>query len=314
MTLTDMRYLITLEKERHFGKAAMACYISQPTLSVAIKKLEQTLNITLFERQSNSILPTPLCLKIVAQAKRVLSETENIADIIKSHQDQLSGILRLGAIYTIGPYLLPNLLPLLRKQFPQMPLYIRENYTSELSRQLKNGELDVIVISLPFNEPNIKTAPVYDEPFVVLLPNNHPWQRDETIEPQRLSQEPVMLLGAGHCFRDQVLEICPDCLKQSTESNDDLQSILEGSSLETIRYMVEGGLGITILPYTAARTDRFAQSMTHIKRFTGEQPKRRVALAWRANFPRLKAIQAIHTAIQQCGINHGVNPIPANLD
>lgn len=298
ITLTDMRYLIALERERHFGHAADSCHVSQPTLSVAIRKLEDLLDTQLFERRRTQVLPTPLCLRFVEQAKKVLHETAVIDDIVQSHADQLHGPLRLGAIYTIGPYLLPNLLPAINERAPDMPLLIKEDYTANLSVMLKNGELDAIIISLPFEPEGILTQALYDEPFIILIPASHPWNQKERINADELPAEPVMLLGEGHCFRDQVLEVCPGCL-HSDALGTDLQQTLEGSSLETIRYMVESGAGITVLPCTAAMS---AKHLIKVRRFEGISPSRRVALAWRSSFPRPKAIQALHQAITACPI------------
>ncbi len=296
ITLTDMRYLVALEQERHFGHAAESCHVSQPTLSVAIRKLEDLLDAQLFERRRTQVLPTPMCLRLVEQAKKVLHETAVIDDIVQSHADQLHGPLRLGAIYTIGPYLLPNLLPVINERAPHMPLLIKEDYTANLAVQLRNGELDAIIISLPFEQEGIVTQALYDEPFIVLIPASHPWNQKDRVNADELSYEPVMLLGEGHCFRDQVLDVCPGCL-HSNALGTDLQQTLEGSSLETIRYMVESGAGITVLPCTAAMS---AKHLVKVRRFKNANPSRRVALAWRSSFPRPKAIQALHEAITSC--------------
>ncbi len=296
ITLTNMRYLVALARERHFGRAAEASFVSQPTLSVAIKKLENHIGKSLFERRHTDVIPTPLCERIVEQAQKILGQTAVIDDIVQSHSSQLKGPMRVGAIYTVGPYLLPNLLPILYEQAPDMSLLIKEDYTASLTEQLKSGDLDVAIISLPYDVPGLVTRPVYEEPFIVLIPASHPWNQYESISPDMLSQEPVMLLGEGHCFRDQVLEVCPGCIN-SQAVGPDLQKTLEGSSLETIRYMVESGVGITVLPCSAAMSSKH---MVAVRRFEGRQPSRQVALAWRKSFARPDAIDTLYKAIMSC--------------
>jgi LysR family hydrogen peroxide-inducible transcriptional activator len=284
--------------------------VSQPTLSVAVKKLESELGVSLFERGHGEVSLTPAGELVVAQAQRVLEEAGAIKEIARQGQDQLSGPLRLGAIYTVGPYLLPHLIPLMAERWGQMPLVIEENYTAALSERLRRGDLDAILVSLPFEEPGVLTLPVYEEPFVVLLPAAHPLSAKEEIDVSDLRGESVLLLGAGHCFRDQVLEVCPECIPRS-RGDARLPHAVEGGSLETIRYMVAGGLGLTILPCTAAGADRFSQRLVTIRRFAGEAPTRRVALAWRKSFPRPRAVDALRVAIQATQLSC-VRPIVTN--
>lgn len=296
MTLNELRYIVAVARERHFGKAAEACHVSQPTLSVAVRKLEDELGVTLFERRKGEVAVTPIGEQIISRAQRLLEEVSGIRQVAEQGKDQLAGPLRLGAIYTIGPYLLPHLIPNLAKIAPQMPLVVEENYTAVLSEKLKQGELDVILISLPFDEPGVRTLPLYDEPFVVLIPSSHPLNQYDELEVDRLKDEDVLLLGPGHCFRDQVLEVCPDCLAKRGGDGRPRQS-LESSSLETIRYMVASGLGVTVLPCTAAGAERFSERLLRVKRFAGKPPSRVVALAWRKSFPRPQAINAVREAI-----------------
>lgn len=298
MTLNELRYIVAVARERHFGRAAEACFISQPTLSVAVKKLEEELGLSLFERRKGEVTVTPVGEQIVAQAQRVLEEASSIRQLARLGQDQLDGPLRLGAIYTIGPYLLPHLIPVLAEHAPKMPLVIEENYTAVLSEKLKRGELDAIIISHPFDEPGVETRPLYREPFVLLLPSSHPLNAVPTLDIHALGKEDVLLLGAGHCFRDQVLEVCPDCMHRRSETSP--AQTLEGGSLETIRYMVASGLGITILPCSAAGAERFSERLLSVKRFDDDVPSRVVALAWRKSFPRPDAIDALTQAVQAC--------------
>lgn len=292
MTLTDLRYIVALAQERHFGRAAEKCHVSQPTLSVAVKKLEDQLGVLLFERSAADVKITEIGRRIVEQAERVLLEASQIRDIAESGRDSLSGPMRLGTIYTIGPYLLPSLIPLLHERAPHMPLEIQENYTHKLAESLKKGEIDVAIIALPFLEPGIVTQPVYDEPFRVVLPVAHPWAEREAIEADRMQEEPLLLLGAGNCFRDQVLEACPRCAHGTG-----LQKTMEGSSLETIRHMVATGLGVTVLPSSAADPLVGNQRLLSIRKFTAPEPSRRIAIAWRVTYPRTKVIDLLRGAM-----------------
>lgn len=297
MTLNELKYIVAVARERHFGRAAEACFISQPTLSVAVRKLEDELGLSLFERRKGEVSVTAIGEQIVAQAQRVLEEAGVIRQIAEQGQDQLAAPLRIGAIYTIGPYLLPLLIPQLAERAPQMPLVVEENFTSVLTEKLKQGELDVILISYPFDEPGVMSMPLYQEPFVLLLPSSHPFNQCEEVSVDDLSVEDVLLLGAGHCFRDQVLQMCPKCL--SRRHGQAAGQTLEGSSLETIRYMVAGGMGVTVLPCTAACADRFSERLLTIRRFAGKTPTRVVALAWRKSFPRPEAIEVVRDSVMQ---------------
>lgn len=304
MTLTDLRYIVALAQERHFGHAAEKCHVSQPTLSVAVKKLEEQLGVMLFERSAADVKVTEIGRLIVEQAERVLREASQIRDIAEAGKDPLAGPLRLGVIYTIAPYLLPALIPIITERAPRMPLVIHENYTSRLADALKKGDIDVAILALPFNEPGIVTQAIYDEPFRVLLPASHAWNADSApIPTERLQEEPLLLLGAGNCFRDQVLEACPRCAHGTG-----LQKTLEGSSLETIRHMVATGLGVTVLPSTAADPLAASQSLVKVRRFAEPEPYRRVALAWRVTYPRTRVIDLLRLAIRDSKLA-GIQPV-----
>jgi len=293
MTLTELRYIVAVARERHFGRAAEKCFVSQPTLSVAIRKLEEELGVVLFERRAAEVTVTPVGKRITEQAQRVLEEAAAIKQIATVGKDEMTGPLRLGAIYTIGPYLMPQLIPLLRRQAPQMPLLIQENFTAKLGDLLKNGEVDLVVLSLPYAAPGIVTQPVYDEPFRVLLPAGHSWTKKARIAPAALCHEHLLLLSSGNCFRDQVLQVCAG----ATRAADGIQQSLEGGSLETIRHMVASGMGITVLPATAAEAKTADNRLTTVRPFAPPSPSRRVALAWRRSFPRPRAVEAVRQAI-----------------
>jgi LysR family hydrogen peroxide-inducible transcriptional activator len=296
MTLSELRYIVAVAREKHFGKAAKACHISQPTLSVSVKKLEDELGVQIFERRANEVALTPIGERIVQQAQQALESADAVKSVAQMGKDQLIGPLKIGAIYTVGPYLFPELIPVLRKKAVDMPLVIEENYTAVLSEKLKNGELDVIVIALPYDEPGIVTLPLYEEPFVVLLPAGHPLTQRKLIKSEHLENETVLLLGAGHCFRQHVLDACPSCIPRSSVVGD-LPHTVEGGSLETIRHMVVSGLGVTVLPCTAAGADRYSQRLLEIRRFARPVPSRTIALAWRVSFPRPKVIDLLRQSI-----------------
>ena len=300
MTLTELRYIVAVSQKNHFGKAAQACFVSQPTLSIAIKKLEEELGVRLFERSSkNEIRITEIGQQVINQAYIVLQEAQMLSEIAQQGKDPLSGPFRLGVIYTIGPYLLPSLIPVLTKNVPNLKLIIEENFTANLFQSLKQGALDAIIISYPFEEPGIETAPLYDEPFIVALPRNHEWEDRDAIPPEDLASQDLMLLGSGHCFRDQVIKACPNCMS----GNSELTRTLEGGSLETIRHMVAAGTGITVLPRTSIMHSQKIESMIDIKPFKPPSPSRTVAIAWRKHYPRKEAIVTIRDTIQACSLN-----------
>lgn len=297
MTLTELKYIVTLAQEKHFGRAAERCFVSQPTLSVAVKKLESELDVAIFERSKTAVKVTPLGDKIITQAQRILEESSSLKSIANSGKDQLSTPLRLGAIYTIGPYLFPHLIPQLQKAAPNMQLYIEENFTAVLRQKLRDGELDAIIIALPFTEADVLTKALYDEAFVTLLPAQHEWSNKTDIQPEQLVDKDLLLLGQGHCFRDQVLELCP-ALAQGSQK----QKLIEGGSLETLRHMVASGMGITVLPESAVGS-HYAPGLLTTVPFSSPIPTRTVAIAWRASFPRPKAIDVITNAASQCLVN-----------
>src|SRR3954471_16185592 len=222
-----------------------------------------------------------------------------IKEIAAAGRDPLAGPLRLGAIYTIGPYLLPKLIPILRKAAPAMQLHIQENFTHRLAEALKRGEVDVILVALPFAEPGVETRAVYDEPFFVAVPKGHPWETRKRVTSDELAKESLLLLGEGHCFRDQVLEICHTV---RTKERSPLAKTVEGGSLETIRQMVAGGVGVTVLPATSVSGPAAPGDLIRVLPFAKPAPTRRVGLAWRKSFPRPQAIEALRKAILACNL------------
>lgn len=296
MTLTELRYVITLAQENHFGRAAKRCHVSQPTLSIAIHKLESELGISIFERDRNIVRVTEIGQQVIKQAQRVFDEVNQIRNIAEGGKSQLNTPLKVGAIYTLGPYLFPNLIPKLNKLAPEMPLLVQEDYTKNLRLKLQLGELDAIFISYPFSDVGILTQPLYDEPFVVLMRKDHPLSKMKHIKPADLVSENMLLLGEGHCFRDQVLEICPHCLPSEGKQN-----LIEGTSLETLRHMVASGMGITVLPSTATQI-QYYKSILCTRPFVGKIPRRRIGLAWRISFTRPQAIDTLIRALHACSM------------
>ncbi|MBL8473203.1 MAG: LysR family transcriptional regulator [Rhodocyclaceae bacterium] len=299
MTLTDLRYIAVLAELRHFGRAAERCHVAQPTLSAAVKKLEDELGVTLFERSPADVRITPVGEAVVEQARRVLAEAARVKELAQSGRDALVGALRLGAIYTVGPYLLPSLIPIVHARAPAMPLMIEENYTARLVESLKAGALDAIVIALPFAEIGLVARGVYDEPLRVVVPAQHRWAQRSEIRPAELAEEPMLLLGAGNCFRDQVLEVCPRL--REAEPNGRARA-MEGSSLETIRHMVASGMGITVLPSSCADPLAHTNPLIRVLPFAALQPTRRIALVWRTSFPRIAAVDVLLRAIEDCAL------------
>ena len=313
MTLTELKYIVAVAREKHFGKAAEACFVSQPTLSVAIKKLEEELEIKLFERNAAEIAVTPLGEEIVRQAQMVLEQAAAIKEIAKRGKDPLAGPLRLGVIYTIGPYLLPDLVKQVIEHTPQMPLMLQENLTAKLLEQLRLGELDAAILAEPFPDTNLAIAPLYDEPFLAAVPANHPLALRHQVTAEELKQETMLLLGSGHCFRDHVLEVCPEFARFSNDA-EGIRKSFEGSSLETIKHMVAAGMGITLVPRLsvpasalepAARdvlpgSGRGDASYVRYLPFAGDPPSRRVVLAWRRSFTRYEAIASLRNAVYAC--------------
>jgi LysR family transcriptional regulator, hydrogen peroxide-inducible genes activator len=297
MTLTELRYIVAVARERHFGRAAEACFVSQPTLSVAIKKLEEELDVKLFERGGSEVSVTPLGEEIVRQAQAVLEQAGAIKEIAKRGKDPLAGALRLGLIYTIGPYLLPELVKQAIAHTPQMPLMLQENFTVKLLEMLRSGELDCAILAEPFPDTGLAMAPLYDEPFAVALPASHPLAARESISAEELKRETMLLLGSGHCFRDHVLEVCPEFARFSSDG-DGIRRSFEGSSLETIKYMVASGMGLTVVPGLAV--SREANPHLRFLPFSAPVPTRRVVLAWRRSFTRYEAIAALRNAIYAC--------------
>jgi len=299
MTLTELKYIVAVARERHFGRAAEACHVSQPTLSVAVKKLEEELDVKIFERGASEVSTTPLGEQIVRQAQQVIEQAAAIREIAKTGKDPVSGPLRLGVIYTVGPYLLPDLVRQAIERVPQMPLVLQENFTARLLDMLRTGELDCAILAEPFPDTGLAVAPLYDEPFLAAVPRKHPIAARPSISAEELKNETMLLLGTGHCFRDHVLEVCPEYARFATGA-EGIRKSFEGSSLETIKHMVASGMGITVVP----RLSVPAEPQPHVAYvpFSEPVPSRRIVLAWRRTFPRYEAIAALRNCVYACAL------------
>ena len=312
MTLTELKYIVAVAREKHFGRAADACFVSQPTLSVAIKKLEEELDVKLFERSANEVTVTPLGEDIVRQAQGVLEQAAHIKEIAKRGKNPLAGPLKLGVIYTIAPYLLPELVRKVIHKSPEMPLMLQENFTVKLLEMLRTGEIDCAILAEPFPDAGLATAALYDEPFMAAVPSTHPLAALSSVTAQALKDETMLLLGNGHCFRDHVLEVCPEFARFSSNAAG-MQKSFEGSSLETIKHMVAAGMGVTLVPRlsvpkselktTAKRKkseENFVRYLDIVDANGAAPPTRRVVLAWRRSFTRYEAIAALRNAVYAC--------------
>ena len=305
MTLTELKYIVAVARERHFGKAAESCHVSQPTLSGAIKKLEEELDVKLFERSAGEVGVTLLGEEIIQQAQTVLEQAAIIKDIAKRRKDPLMGTLKLGVIYTIAPYLLPDLVRQVLHQMPQMSLVLQETFTVNLLEMLRTGEIDCAILAEPFPDAGLAVAPLYDEPFLAVVPAGHRLAEQDVVSSQELKKETLLLLGKGHCFRDHVLAVCPEFARLSGSSSG-MQKSFEGSSLETMKHMVAAGMGITLVPRLSVPSNTAHDAMLRYLPIqddaTGKPPSRRVVLVWRRSFTRYEAIAALRNAIYACAL------------
>lgn len=288
MTLNELKFVVAVAQERSFRRAAEKCFVTQPALSLGIKKLEEELEVIIFERSRSEVTPTEIGAQLIEQANIVLEQANRLKEMAKLGTNPLEGMFKLGMIHSVGPYLLPEIIPILRKSVPNMPLEIEENLTANLEVQLKNGVIDAAVIALPFNVPGIQVQTLYDEDFSVVVPSNHHWANRKLIKAEELSDEKVLLLNSGHCFSNQVTQACPELSRKG--------EVLQGNSLETIRNMVASNLGITVLP-ASATVARYANPLLKVIPFEKPVPTRRIAIAWRKSYVRTQAIEKLVEAI-----------------
>ncbi len=288
MTLIELKFIVAVAQERNFRRAAEKCFVTQPALSLGIKKLEDELGVMIFERSRKEVLPTEIGAKIIEQAIVVLEQAANLKEMAKLGVNQLEGLFKLGMIHSVGPYLLPEIIPILRETAPDMPLEVEENLTANLEVQLKNGIIDAAIIALPFDIPGVQCEALYDEAFTVVVPSDHHWANRKEILADELAEEKVLLLNSGHCFSNQVTQACPQLARKG--------EVLQGNSLETIRNMVASNLGISVLP-ASATADKYHNPLIKVIPFAEPIPVRRIAIAWRKSFTRIQAIRALIEAI-----------------
>ena len=310
MTLTGLRYFVALAEEQHFGKAAERCHVSQPTLSAGIKRLEDEVGMPLFERARSGVKLTLAAEPLVNQARRVLEQARDFTEMARQQGDPLSGTFRLGAIHTVGPYLFPSLIPALLDNAPDMPIVIEEGFTADLRVQLRQGEIDAAIVALPFKEVDVVCMPLYNEPFELLMGQGHPLTQQEVVSKDDIVRDDLLLLGDGHCLRDQILDACPAMAERLQPKRLGLRT--EGSSLETLRHMVAGGLGVTVLPSSAIGEGHYrAGKLTH-KPFKEDDMRRTVAIAWRASFPRPAAVALVADTLKALAGNINASPVASD--
>lgn len=294
LSLTELQYLVTIAAELHFGKAATKCYVSQPTLSLAIKKLEDNLGVMLFERSKNKVIITEIGQQIIAKAKTVLNTVKDIQETAKIHANPFASKIKIGAIHTVGPYIFPSIMDKLNQTNSKLNIIIEEDYTESLYVKLVNGVLDAIIIALPINYNNLELVKLYDEPLDIVIPKSHPLNDAKYIDPTQLDNYTLLLLNKGNCFRDQVLQICPQCLAgDDTETSN---HSIATTSLETIKYMVMRNLGISIIPRSAVYFNKNNNYI--VKKFTKPVPQRTIAIMYRKHSPFTTAITELVTIIK----------------
>ncbi|NIR28971.1 MAG: LysR family transcriptional regulator [Gammaproteobacteria bacterium] len=293
MNLRDLRYLVAVADLRHFGRAAEACFVSQPTLSTQLKKLEQHLGVQLVERSHRHVLITPVGEAIAARARRILQETDELVETARMHRDPLAGDLRVGVIPTLGPYLLPHLIPAARTALPRLRLLLYEEKTHHILAQLRQGILEAVILAVPVEDDGLDSELLFREPFLLAAPAAHAPARGRRARTEQLRDTPVLLLEEGHCLRDQALDVCHTV--GATEARE-----FRATSLETLRQMVASGAGVTLLPELAARVNNEIPNGADIRlcRFEDPQPYRDIALLWRSGSAREPALKALARCVQ----------------
>lgn len=289
MNLRDLRYLVAVAEQKHFGRAAESCFVSQPTLSTQIKKLEEELGVTLIERNNRQVMLTPVGERIVGQAQRVLREVNHLVHIAEEHKDPYGGEFRLGIIPTVAPYLLPKILGPIKKAFPKLRLQLTEGQTAAISRMLREGDLDAVILALPADEDNLVQQLLYVEPFYFAASKSHPKSGRKSVDLDDLDHEQVLLLEDGHCLRDQALAVCSS--HNAVENTN-----FRATSIETLRQMVAANVGITLMPELAI-TQR-SGSVRYVP-FNGEQPHRDIGLCWRQTSTRSELLTDLARLLKQ---------------
>ena len=292
MNLRDLKYLVALADHKHFGRAAAACYVSQPTLSTQIKKLEDELGVPLVERAPRKVMLTPAGRDAADRARRIVAEVEQMKEAARRSRDPESGTLRLGVFPTLGPYLLPHVVPELRERFPQLELLLVEEKSDVLLQRLREGKLDAALLALPLHDDQLHAEPLFEEPFVFAAPREHPLAAKGALSMSQLSDETLLLLEDGHCLRDQALDVC-------RMAGADERDGFRATSLETLRQMVAAGVGITLLPMLAVQPPVPASADIVLLPFRGDAPFRQIGLVWRRSSAMGSLMQELAAELRQ---------------
>ncbi|MCD9033668.1 DNA-binding transcriptional regulator OxyR [Luteimonas sp. Y-2-2-4F] len=274
MNLRDLRYLVALADHRHFGRAAAACFVSQPTLSTQIRKLEEELGVSLVERAPRKVMLTPAGREAAERARRIVAEVEQMKEAARRGQDPQAGTVRLGIFPTLGPYLLPHVIPGLRARFPQLELLLVEEKSDVLLARLRDGRLDAAILALPVDDEQLHVELLFSEPFVLAVPDRHPFAARTSLALDDLADQRLLLLEDGHCLREQALDVCQ--LSGAHEKSE-----FRATSLETLRQMVAANVGMTLLPMLSVQPPVARSDDIRLLRFDGEPPRREIAMLWR---------------------------------
>ncbi len=292
MTLQELRYIVAIAEQGNFVRAAATCHVGQPTLSTQLKKLEEALGVTLFERNRHRLIPTPIGEQVIEQARIALGVVMRIRELARVGLDPMNGPLRLGVIPTLGPYLIPRLLPTIRATFAKLQLFLREDLTANLLERLRKGRLDALLLALPVRGDDLEALELFREPFAVALPFGHRLAAQHAISELELADEKVLLLEEGHCLREQALKICGAVASDEREE-------LKATSLETLRQMVAAGIGCTLLPKLAAMpgVGSVESGMVEIRPLEAPAPYRTIGIVWRQRYPREATVRALAKVI-----------------
>jgi len=297
LSLRDLEYITAVAEHLHFGRAALSCGVSQPTLSGQLRKLEEFLGVEIFERSPRGVLVTRRGAEVVAQAKRIIAEARRLFEVVRIGAEPLTGTLRLGVISTLGPYLVPFLLKPLRARYPELKLLLTEGHTRVLVRQLEEGELDALLAASPVSEAELTELPLFREELALAVPRDHPLAQTEQVNPEDIPVAELILLAEGHCLREQAMQLCPSRLREGS-------SDLQAASLETLRQMIAAGSGVSFMPQLAIQVGALLDDMVAYRRITGGKHMRDVALFHRPSFGRLRDIRLLRQTIGEILAEH----------
>ncbi len=300
MTLQELRYAVALADMGHFGQAAEACFVSQSTLSTGLKKLEEFLGITLFDRSLKRVTPTPIGREIIESARLILQEAERIRELARLSQDPMDRTLQLGVIPTLGPYYLPHALTIVHRLHPKLRLLLREVLTPNLLEDLAEGRLDAGLLAVPVEDPGLEVVPLFVEPFLAAVPAEHPLARKKAIEVEALAAAGLLLLEEGHCLRDQALEAC----HLEGPRNEEIRA----TSLETLRQMVGMGLGVTLIPALAGESPKPTRRQVVLRPLAGAGAARTIGLVWRRRSPAAQTLRQLARTLTDY-LPEGVRPV-----